>query len=279
MTSTPAPTPPTGGSPVHVLQVPVAHNPDGSQITGPVYGSVINTSGSTAQLVIYTNPVPYRPATLDTSAATLWSVTHQAIDGAETNQTIIPPDQWAWADCRTTPFPGTPDPTRICLKNGFDPWLLYQIVFNARDPLVLGIGFAATRDAVSFLRDAAADDFGTPNPLAGKVSKTIGMGTSQSGNYLRSMTYFGFNQNETNGQVFDAIWPHIAGRQIWMNTRFALPDVIQMLYMAADEAPVWWADYADTVRGRAPDGLLHSCTATARARRSSRPMVRSSSGT
>ena len=253
---------PTGGSPVHVLQVPVAHNPDGSQITGPVYGSVINTSGSTAQLVIYTNPVPYRPATLDTSAATLWSVTHQAIDGAETNQTIIPPDQWAWADCRTTPFPGTPDPTRICLKNGFDPSLLYQIVFNARDPLVLGIGFAATRDAVSFLRDAAADDFGNVNPLAGKISKTIGMGTSQSGNYLRSMTYYGFNQNETNGQVFDAIWPHIAGRQIWMNTRFALPDVIQMLYMAADEAPVWWADYADTVRGRAPDGLLHSCTAS-----------------
>ena len=253
---------PTGGNPVHVLQVPVAHDPSGSTITGPVYGSVINTSGSTAQLIIYTNPVPYRPATLDTTQATLWSVTHQAIDGPETGQVVIPPDQWAWADCRTVPFPGTPDPTRLCLRNGFSSALLYQIVFNARDPLVLGIGFAATRDAVSFMRDAAADDAGTVNPLAGQITKTIAMGTSQSGNFLRSMTYFGFNQTETNGQVFDAIWPHIAGRQIWMNTRFALPDVIQMLYMAADEGPVWWADYADTVRGRAPDGLLHACTAT-----------------
>lgn len=253
---------PTGGNPVHVLQVPVAHNPDGSQITGPVYGSVLNTSGSTAQLVIYTNPVPYRPATLDTTKATLWSVTHQTIDGQETGRVDIPSDQWAWADCRTTPFPGTPDPTRLCLKNGFDSSLLYQIVFSARDPLVVGIGFAATRDAVSFLRDAGTDDFGHANPLAGRVNKTIAMGTSQSGNFLRSMVYYGFNQTETNGKVFDAIWPHIAGRQIWMNSRFALPDVIQMLYMAADEAPVWWADYADTARGRAPDGLLHSCTAT-----------------
>ncbi len=253
---------PAGGNPVHVLQVPVAHNPDGSQITGPVYGSVLNTSGSTAQLVIYTNPVPYRPATLDTTKATLWSVTHQTIDGQETGRVDIPSDQWAWADCRTTPFPGTPDPTRLCLKNGFDSSLLYQIVFSARDPLVVGIGFAATRDAVSFLRDAGTDDFGHANPLAGRVNKTIAMGTSQSGNFLRSMVYYGFNQTETNGKVFDAIWPHIAGRQIWMNSRFALPDVIQMLYMAADEAPVWWADYADTARGRAPDGLLHSCTAT-----------------
>ena len=253
---------PAGGNPVHVLQVPVAHNPDGSQITGPVYGSVLNTSGSTAQLVIYTNPVPYRPATLDTTKATLWSVTHQTIDGQETGRVDIPSDQWAWADCRTTPFPGTPDPTRLCLKNGFDSSLLYQIVFTARDPLVVGIGFAATRDAVSFLRDAGTDDFGNANPLVGRVNKTIAMGTSQSGNFLRSMVYYGFNQTETNGKVFDAIWPHIAGRQIWMNSRFALPDVIQMLYLAADEAPVWWADYADTARGRAPDGLLHTCTAT-----------------
>lgn len=253
---------PTGGSPVHVLQVPVAHDHQGSTITGPVYGSVINTSGSTAQLIIYSNPVPYRPATLHTSAATLWSVTHQSIDGHETGRVDIPADQWAWADCRTTPFPGTPDPTRICLKNGFDPNLLYQIVYTARDPLVLGIGLAATRDAVTFLRDAGTDDVGTANPLAAKISKTIAMGTSQSGNYLRTLTYFGFNQNETNGRVFDAIWPHIAGRQLWINTRFALPDVIQMLYMAADEGPVWWADYADTARHRAPDGLLHRCTAT-----------------
>jgi Alpha/beta hydrolase domain len=251
-----------GASGTHVLQVPTAHNGDGSTITGPVYGGILNTSGSTAQLNNYTNPVPYRPVTLDTTQATFWSVTHQDIVGGETGKTIIPSSDWAWADCRTTPFPGTPDPTRICLRNGFNPSLMYQMVYTARDPLVLGIGFAATRDAVSFLRDAATDDVGTANPLAGQVTKVVGMGTSQSGNYLRTFTYYGFNQNESNARVFDVIWPHIAGRQLWMNTRFAQPDVIQTIYMAADEAPVWWGDHVDASRPRAPDGILHSCTAT-----------------
>lgn len=254
---------PTGSMPVHILQAPIAHNTDGSTITGPVYCSVINTSGSTAQLIIYTNPVPYQPATIsDTTSPTLWSVTHQDILGGETGRTVIPGSQWAWADCRTTAWPGTPDPTRICLQNGFNSSLLYQIVYTAKDPLVLGTGFAATRDAVTFLKSASTDDSGNANPLSGQISHTVAMGTSQSGNYLRSFTYYGFNQAEDNSQVFDAIWPHIAGRQIWMNTRFALPDVIQMVYMAADEAPVWWGDWADTARGRPADGILHSCTAT-----------------
>ena len=75
----------------------------------------------------------------------------------------MPSSEWAFADCRTTPFPGTPDPTRICLKNGFDATRLYDLIYTAKDPLVLGIGFAATRDIVSFFRHAAADADGTAN--------------------------------------------------------------------------------------------------------------------
>ena len=67
----------------------------------------------------------------------------------------IAPTDWAFAKCSAeNPFPGTPDPTQICLKNGFDPKLLYQVVFTAKDPLVLGIGFAAFRDVASFFRNA-----------------------------------------------------------------------------------------------------------------------------
>jgi hypothetical protein len=251
-----------GGSGAEVLQVPVAHNPGGGTITGPVYGSALNASGTTAQLVIYTSPVPYRPASLDTTQSTLYATVGQQVDGSGSMRTPIASNDWSWGDCRTTAFPGTPDPTRICLRQGFDPNVLYEMVFTARDPLVLGIGWAATRDAVSFLRDATSDDEGTPNPLSGVINKTIAMGTSQSGNYLRSFLYYGFNQNEAGKQVFDAVWPHIAGRQLYMNVRFALPDVIQMLYMIADEGPVWWGDYVDVARGRPADGLLHRCTAT-----------------
>ncbi len=241
-----------------LLQVPVAHNPDGSTITGPVYCSVLNTAGPTGQMVVYTTPIPYHPATLDTKAAHLFKITRQTVDGSVRDRTEIPATDWAWADCRATPFPGTPDPTRLCLKSGFEKEFEYDVSFTARDPLVLGLGFAATRDAVAFFRDAAADD---ANPLAGRISHTIAQGQSQSGNYLRSFLYWGFNQGEDGKRVFDGLFPTIAGRQISMNFRFALPDVIQTIYMSASEAPVWWSTCADTARGRAPDGLLERCEA------------------
>ena len=244
-----------------LLQVPVARNPDGSAITGPVYGSVLNTQGPTAQLVIYTTPVPYRPASLDPKAAHLFKVTRQSVDGSVREKSEIASADWAWADCRTTPFPGTPDPTRVCLKQGFDKEFEYDLSFTARDPLLLGLGFAATRDAVAFFRDAVADAAGHANPLAGRISHTIAQGQSQSGNYLRSFVYWGFNRGEDGKRVFDGLFPTIAGRQISMNFRFALPDVIQTIFMAASEAPVWWGSYADTARGREPDGLLARCQA------------------
>jgi len=42
-----------------------------------------------------------------------------------------------------TAFPGTPDPAKVCLKEGFDSTQLYELVYTAKDPLVLGIGYAA----------------------------------------------------------------------------------------------------------------------------------------
>ena len=87
--------------------------------------------------------------------------------------------------CSTVPFPGIPDPTRICLKNGFNPNLLYEMVFTAKNPLVLGVGYAATRDIISFFHHAAADDQGTANPIASIVQKAISVGVSQSGSFIR----------------------------------------------------------------------------------------------
>jgi hypothetical protein len=82
-----------------------------------------------------------------------------------------------------------PDPAKICRKGGFEPDQLYQVVYTAKDPLVLGIGPAATRDLISFLRYAAADDSGTPNPLAGRIRWAIGSGTSQSGNFIKTFLH------------------------------------------------------------------------------------------
>ena len=245
-----------------VIQVPVAKNKDGSMITGPVYGHIANATGSTAQMVIFTTPVPYQPLSTDTTKTEFWSLASQTVTGVDGPKTLIPSADWAWADCSTVPFPGTPDPTRICLRNGFNSDLLYEMVFTAKNPLVLGVGYAATRDIISFFHHASADGNGTPNPIADAVRKVITVGVSQSGSFIRSSIHLGFNQDEQDRQVVDGAWPQIDGRQLYLNVRFALPDVITTLYMMADEAPVWWAHYPDKARHFPAEGLLDRCTET-----------------
>jgi hypothetical protein len=167
---------------LETLHVPIAKNADGSSITGPVIARLSNLPNKslTAPLTQgYAGLAYQRPVTLDTSKATL---TKQYSDDGE----LIPISsaEWAFSDCSEATFPGRPDLAKICLKNGFEADALYQLVYTAKEPLVLGIGFAATRDLVSFFRHAEKDDSGTANPVSGLVKNAIGLGTSQSGKFL-----------------------------------------------------------------------------------------------
>jgi hypothetical protein len=229
-----------------------------------VLGRIVNRSGADSQpIMIQANPLPYKPATLDTRRATLTAHSHETTDGKVTVRSVVPSGEWAWAKCDGQhPFPGTPDPAQICLKKGFDPKLLYEVVFTAKDPYVLGIGFAAFRDVVSFFRNAEKDDAGTPNPLAGRIKWVIGRGVSQSGNYLRQFIHLGFNEDEAKRRVYDGAWPIIAGRRIALNFRWAQPDGVLELYQAGSEGPQWWGPWKDKVRGLPARGILDRCTRT-----------------
>jgi hypothetical protein len=244
--------------------VPVAKNADGSSITGRVMARITNASGKNSHpMNVYSNPMPYGPANLDTKEASLITHASETIDGVIGATAEIAPGDWAFAKCSAdNPFPGTPDPKEICLKNGFDPNMLYQVVFTAKDPPVLGIGFAAFRDVGSFFKYAAQDDAGTPNPVAGGVSWAITRGISQSGNYVRGFVHLGFNQDEAGRQIYDGAWPIIAGRRIALNIRFATPDGVLRLYEAGSEGPQWWGDAPDPVRGLPSAGILDRCNAS-----------------
>jgi hypothetical protein len=248
------------------LQVPVARGPAGAPVTGEVLGRIVNRSGKGSQpLVVQTNPVPYKPVSLDTTKAKLVSRGSETTRGEVTDEAVIPAADWAWARCDDkTPFPGTPDPWQICLKNGFDPARLYQVVYTAADPYVLGVGFAAWRDIGAFFKKAAADDTGTPNPVAKTVTHSITRGISQSGNFLRGWLHLGFNRAEDGSMVHDGMWPIIAGRRIALNFRWAQPDGVLELYQAGSEGPQWWLSHPDPVRARGEPaaGILDRCTAT-----------------
>jgi hypothetical protein len=95
--------------------VPVAHNPDGSSITGKVMGRIMNASGPQSQAIyVHANPLPYQPVTLDTRQASLTTHRSETMDGKVGGEAVIPVSDWAWAKCTADhPFPGTPDPTQI----------------------------------------------------------------------------------------------------------------------------------------------------------------------
>jgi hypothetical protein len=248
----------------HWLQLPIARNADGSPVTGQVFGRIVNRGGPGSQpLIVQTNPVPYKPVSLDTRQARLVMRTAESTRGEVIGETEIAPGDWAWARCdANNPFPGTPDGTQICLRNGFDASKLYQVVYTSSEAYALGIGFAAWRDVGMFFKTARADDTGTPNPVAGAVTHSIGRGVSQSGNFLRGWLHLGFNRDEAGNQVHDGLWPIIAGRRIALNFRWAQPDGVLELYQAGSEGPQWWLPQADPVRGLPAIGLLDRCTAT-----------------
>ncbi len=259
----------------YVIQVPVATldgkplKSDGSNaITGPVYSHVApKTSGPTAQLIISNSPsvggvfTPYQPASLDTTKATLWSEASQTLGGVDTDKQPISSGDWSWAYCPSGGA-GTPSTTWICLKNpaaGFDANRLYEIVFTAANPLVLGVGYAATRDLVSFLHYGTTAAGGGSNPIAGSVAKTLIVGSSQSGAFIRGGIFYGFNEDENGRQVFVGANPQIDGRMLWLNERFAQPTVLLQLYMGGNEAPVWWANSPNDARHLGANGLLRRC--------------------
>ena len=256
--------PTASASGMQFLQVPIARAANGNPVMGEVLGRIVNRAGPASQpLLVQTNPVPYKPVSLDTRLSKLVSRTGENQRGEVTGEVGIAPVDWAWAKCdATNPFPGTPDPTQICLKNGFDAARLYQVVFTSADPYVLGIGFAAWRDVASFFKHSTADDAGLPNPIAKGVKYSITRGISQSGNFLRGWLHLGFNQAEDGAQVHDGMWPIIAGRRIALNLRWAQPDGVLELYQVGSEGPQWWLPNADPVRGGPVAGILDRCNDT-----------------
>jgi hypothetical protein len=236
------------------ISVPIAKNPDGSSITGLALARFSNMAAGATTLAL---PAAHEAASLDTTRATL---TRRASDDGA----IIPlgSRDWAFADCNQTPFPGAPDGNRICLKSGFDPAYLYELRYTAKDPLVLGLGFAATRDINTYFRRAAKDDSNQVNPIAGRITYAIAQGISQSGNFIKTFIHLGFNQDEQNKIVWDGANAHIAGRQLAMNIRFATPGGAANLYEAGSEPTLWWGEYEDKTRGRKSASMLDRCRAT-----------------
>ena len=197
------------------ITLPVAVNPDGSPIVGPSLEELVIDNDDTA-----TGRLTYPAATLDTTQATLMVRTRygdapQPLDAGA----------WEYVDARTIRL--------LPAGTAFRQGSLYHLTYPATEPMVAGLGMAAVRDAVAFLRHAAADDAGNANPLAGRIRRAYAFAISQPARFMRDVVHYGFNADETGRRVFDGVLNWIGGASgAFVNYRFAQPHRTQRQHIA-----------------------------------------------
>jgi len=129
-------------------------------------------------------------------------------------RTIIPREDWRFA--REVRGLVLPDSRSVYMSKGFLPGRIYEVVYRAKDPVVVGTGMAAVRDMMSYLKY-------DPNAIA-HVRYGIGYGVSQTGRFIRQFLYQGFNSDEKGRVAFDGFFAHTAGAgRGSFNHRFAQP--------------------------------------------------------
>ena len=228
------------------ITLPIAKNPDGSSITGPAYEYIVSPGASYA--------LNYPAATLDQTRATLTHRVH--LDDVPQ---VVPTTGWTY-NAGGTAISLLPAGTSFVAND------VYEFTYTAKDPTINGVGFAAIRDFNSFIRYGVADDVGTPNPLAGDITRIYTEISSQPGRTLNDFVYLGFNADESNKIVFDGLMQWIAAFDgIDMNYRFSQPGRTERnrqdhLY-AEGNFPFAQATMTDPISGKT-DGRYARCTAS-----------------
>jgi hypothetical protein len=243
-----------------VLDVPVATD-NGAPITGRVRTEIIvdaalcRTMPLSGRVAAHSYPVASR----DRRDAVL-TRRRYPYDTPE----FVPESDWdfaletngAGAETATPERAVVPADSFIHYRPGFEPGWIYELIYTARDPKLMGLGHIAVRDFVSFLKYAD----GGVNPLAG-THLAYAWGRSQTGRCLRDFVYRGYNADAAGRRVFDGVMPHVAGAgRKWLNHRFASPIVsggqqYEDHFNIADSFPFSYAWSVDHLTGR-EDAIL-----------------------
>jgi Alpha/beta hydrolase domain len=183
------------------LDVPAAQG-----ATGMVHGEFTPSDSAAEQTV--TDLGGYLPAQPDATDTTLI-----VRDGPFGRPEIIKRDRF------------TVKGNTVTLTGGFTAGRTYELSYRPEKFPVSGLGMAAFRDVSTWVKHA-------PDALV-HAPKAIAFGSSQSGRFLRTFLYYGFNNDEKGQQVFDGVMAHIAGgARLSLNLRGAEPTALSMYAIA-----------------------------------------------
>ena len=215
-------------------------------VTGPVSCEIVVDAETDLHSLGSRYHKPYEPVEQDDAVLTVRAYPYEEAEE-------IGRDQWAFdrlEDGRAS----------IRFPQGFEPGRIYNLIYTGKNPPVMGTGFAATRDFVSFLK------YGTDgNPLDNAIERAYAFGSSQSGRFLRHMLYEGFNGDEAGRKVFDGVFANVAGgARGSFNHRFAQPSRHASAHFDAlyptEQFPFTDLPQIDT-ETREAGGLLDRCEA------------------
>ena len=237
-------------NPILTAALPIARQPDNSSIVENMIIEQIfdNAAGTNV-------PLPYRAATLDKTKAYMLVHNHTSfVGGPLVDRVTVPSSAWSYLNDQTVSI-NRSDP----FLAPYDQGAAFEFVYPAKDPIVLALGFAATRDLISFLKH----DTSIQNPVRNAIQYALGRGDSQSGRYLKGFLYNGFNADENGQIVFEGMSPHISGAHaIASNDRFGDSNATGRSYQrhlsAKMEFPFTYEVRTDPFLG-ATDGIFARC--------------------
>jgi len=201
------------------LHAPVATHPT-NPITNKIRCEIVPTKDVTRIDVNWANHGSYRPTHTGLPQATL-TVRERSADERQE----IARERWTLHVTDVEPKTAGQLPrVELELPSGLKSGWIYELIYEAQDPLVHGVCFAALRDLISALKHGEGE--GNPFLLAGKpfLTRAHSFGVSQTGRYLREYLYWGFNEDERGRKVLDGVIPHVSGGGLGsFNHRFAQP--------------------------------------------------------
>ena len=229
-----------GGSDRLMIDLPIARR-DGEPMTGPVAAEFVLAQPAHSAPFMWGYSKGYPPVDPDDPTARLtWR------DEPGGQRRTVPRSTWRFSDFDTSISP--PQPTRIIAEKPLIPGRIYEVVYEARDPRVVGLGLAGVRDAISFFRF-------DHEQTAPALDRTLVFGISQSGRVINHMIWQGFHRDEAGRKLFDGAFVHVAGAgKGSFNHRFAQttrhPSHLEDQQYPADFVPFTTTPITDPVTGR-----------------------------
>lgn len=243
------------------LMAPVAKS-ENEPMAGMVRCEFVPSPNTKRMVVNWANHGSYRPTETGLRQATLTIRPRPS-----SPRVVMPRDQWTMLVTDVSSDSPTQLPNiEVEIPAGMQTGAIYELIYEAANPLVMGVGFAAVRDLIAALKSGEGD----ANPLVKQgqpvIRRAHGFGVSQSGRFLREFVYSGFNEDEQGRKVFDGVIPHVAGGGLGsFNHRFAQPTRHSNQHdhhdYPPDRFPFAYEVQTDPLSGQT-DGILRRALAT-----------------